>query len=130
MPSRYVIDTERRLVISVGWDRVTCAEVLAHRYQLRSDPNFNPEFNQLADGTAVTALDISMDEAKKIASSSPFSPTSRRAFVASSLVVLGMARMMETYSRIGKDREQVRVFHDRKAALEWLGLEDDFRSIP
>lgn len=123
MPCRYIIDKERLLVISVGWDRVSFAEIKAHREQLAGDPDFNPDFNQLVDGIAVTALDISMEEAKTIASGTVFSPKSRRAFVASSLIILGLARMMETYSRIGKGREEVKVFHDRDAALKWLGLD-------
>jgi hypothetical protein len=72
MPIRYVIDKDRRVVVSIGWDRVSSAEIRAHRDQLANDPDLNPAFNQLVDGTAVTALDISMDEAKEIASR-PFS---------------------------------------------------------
>ena len=119
MPCRYVIDRERRLVISVGWDRVTAAEIKAHREQLARDP----DFNQLVDGMAVTALDISMDEAKTFASGSVFSPTSRRAFVAGNLFILGMARLMETYARMTKGREQVNAFHNRDEAMKWLGLD-------
>ena len=123
MPTRYVIDTEKRLVISSGWDCVTCAEVLAHRKRLVSDPDFDPTFDHLVDGRAVTGLQITMDEAKTIASTSPCSPQSRRALVASSLFVLGFARLMETYSRRVNGREQVCVFHDLPSALKWLGLE-------
>ena len=123
MPARYVIDKERRLVISTGWDRVTCAEILAHRDQLTRDPDFDPDFNQLVDGRAVTALDITLDKANAIASRTPFSPQSRRAFVASDLMILGLVRLMETYAQRTEGREQVRVFHDLPAALQWLGLQ-------
>jgi hypothetical protein len=102
---------------------VTCAEILAHRDQLVNDPRFRPEFDQLVDGRAVTALDITLDEANTIASGSPFSRESRRAFVASNLLILGFARLMETYSRRSEGREQVRVFHSLPPALKWLGLE-------
>ena len=124
MPCRYVIDKERRLVISAGWDCVTTEELKAHRAQLAKDPEFDPDFDQLVDGTAVTNLEISMAEAKVFASQSVFSPRSRRAFVASNLLILGLARLMETYARMGKGREQVSVFHDRATALKWLGLEN------
>src|SRR5579872_3597266 len=123
MPCRYVIKKEQRLVISQGWDRVTCAEILEHRQQLAKDSDFNPDFSQLVDGTAVTTIDVSMHEAKTIAAQTIFSPTSRRAFVAKSPVILGLARIMETYSRISKGREQVKVFHDRNEALQWLGID-------
>lgn len=123
MPARYVIHTEHHLVISTGWDRVSSAEIVAHRDQLHKDPDFNPAFDQLVDGRAVTGLDVSMKEARTIASRTLFSPSSKRAFVASSLAILGMARLMETYSKMSAGREQVRVFHDLLSALQWLGLE-------
>lgn len=123
MPARFVIEKEHRLVISTAWDRVTYAEILAHRDQLVRNFDFNPEFNQLVDGAAVTALDITMDEAKAIAGSSIFSPTSRRAFVASGLSILAMARLVETYSRMRNEREQVKVFRDLDVAVKWLGLD-------
>jgi|SRR5579872_3154529 hypothetical protein len=123
MPCQYVIKKEQQLVISQGWDRVTCAEILDHRRQIAKDSDFSPDFNQLVDGTAVTAIDISMVEAKTVAAQTIFSPKSRRAFVAKSPVILGLARIMETYSRIAKGREQVKVFHDRNEALQWLGID-------
>jgi hypothetical protein len=123
MPFRYVIDIERGLVISTGWDRVTFAELKAHQEQLLSDPDFKPEFNQLVDGTAVTALEVSTDQLKTIANRKFFSRSSRRALLASSLPVLGMARVMELYAKTTGEREQIRVFHDRSSALKWLGLE-------
>ena len=64
MPWRYTIDAERGLVISTGWGRMTFAEMQAHQDQLASDPQFNPEFRQLVDATAITELNISIAEEK------------------------------------------------------------------
>jgi len=58
MPCRYVIDEENRLVISSAWDGVTVAHVDTHQSKLSVDPHFNPDFKQLVEATAVTALDI------------------------------------------------------------------------
>jgi hypothetical protein len=116
MPCRYVIDIEHRLVISTGWDRVTFAEAKAHQDQLVSDPVFNPEFNQLVDGTAATAFDISTEQAKTIAGRRFFAPTAKRAFLASSLHVLGLGRVMEIYAKMTAGREEVRLFHSRAEA--------------
>jgi hypothetical protein len=127
MPCRYVIDAAHGLVITSGWDRVTFADIKAHQDRLANDPDFDPEFNQFVDGTAVTALDISTEEAKLIASRRFFSPRARRAILASSLPILGMARVMQTYTQMAKDREHVAVFHQRDAALKWLGIEWDER---
>ncbi len=52
----------------------------------------------------------------------PFSPKSRRAFVARGLPILGMARLMEAAASRNENREQVRVFYDFSEALKWLGL--------
>lgn len=123
MPCRYVIDVRLGLVISTAWGRVTFAEMKAHQDQLLSDPDFDPTFNQLLDGTAVTALEATPDELKTIVGRRFFSPTSRRAFLASSLPVLGMARVMELYAKREPGREQVCLFHDRESAMKWLGVE-------
>lgn len=123
MPCRYAIDVGIGLVISTGWGRVTFDEMKAHQDQLSSDPDFDPRFNQLLDATAVTELKATPDELKIIVGRRFFSPTSRRAFLASSLPVLGMARLMELYSKIESGREQVCVFHNRESAMKWLGME-------
>ena len=124
MPVQYVIDRERRLVITTAWDRVTFAEARAHQEQLKHDPDFHPDFNQFLDATAVTALDISAEEARTIARNSPhFSASSRRAWIAPSPFLFGMGRMIETYREIAGGAEQFRVFNDREQALKWLGLD-------
>jgi hypothetical protein len=125
MPTRYVIDKERRLVVSSAWDRVSYQEMVTHRNRLRDDPAFNPAYDQLVDGRAVTGLDVSLEQAKEFASTSLFSSHSRRAFVASNLEVLGIARLAEAYSGAPRGREEVRVFYELSAALEWLGLQLD-----
>lgn len=123
MPCRYLIDKERRLVISRGWDRVTFDEMKAHETQLKSDPDFNPEYNQLLDATKVTVLELSIDEAKTMAGRTIFAPGSRRAWVATDPAIYGMGRLMATYHEMGKMPTQVCVFYDLRCALEWLGLE-------
>jgi hypothetical protein len=37
---------------------------------------------------------------------------------------------MEMYAKMTGEREQVRLFHDRASALEWLGLENLPRPLP
>ncbi len=122
MPYRYTIYPERKLVITTGWGCVTFAEMLAHQEQLASDPRFNPEFNQLVDATAVTGSDVSVEEAKRIVNRKVFSSTARRAFLGSGLSVLAAGRLMQAFSHVSKGREQISVFHERDAALKWLGL--------
>src|SRR6516162_10753503 len=119
MPYRYVIDKERRLVVSTGWNCVTFAEAKSHQEQLLNDPDFNPEFNQIVDATAVTALDLSVDEIRTIVNRRIFSPTSKRAFVAAQPFVYGMGRMMTTYIEMSKAISETSMFHDLPSALKW-----------
>jgi len=123
MPVRYVIVKDRRLVVTTASGHVTFAELKTHQDRLLSDPDFNPEFNQLLDGTGVTQLDLSTDEVRMLASRRMFSPLSRRAFVAASPGVFGVARMAEAYFEISGSPSQIMVFSDMASALKWLGIE-------
>lgn len=124
MPCRYVIDKERKLVVSTAWGHVTADEMMVHDDRLRSDPDFSPEFNQLADGTGVESVEGTRDEMRRAAGRSPFSLGSRRAFVAVSTFVYGMERMITTYIEMSKTPSLLGVFHDLPSALEWLGLKN------
>jgi hypothetical protein len=124
MPCRFIIDRDRGLIVTTGWDRVTFPEMKAHQEKLFNDPEFDPRYNQLVDGTAVTAVEASPDQLKSIFDRQFFSPTSRRAFLATSLAILSAARIIEMYAGLTRGREEVRVFHDRQAAMEWLGIAD------
>lgn len=123
MPCRYLIDKERRLIRSTAWDHTTFAEAKAHQDQLKKDPDFNPDFDQLIDVTAITTLDMSIEQAKILGSGSPFfSPTSRRAFVAASPFIFGMARVIQAYAELTGKPQQWNVFYHLSAAQKWLGL--------
>jgi hypothetical protein len=121
MPWNYSIDKERRLIISKAWDRLTFAEARAHEEELESDPDFDPEFNQLIDLTGVTTFDVSTVEAKVLSTRLVFSPKSRRALVATNPQVFGMGRLLESYHIMGKARDETRVFYKREEAMAWLG---------
>ena len=121
MPCHYVIDQQHRLVISTGWGRLTFAEADSYQHQLKNDPDFDPAFHQLLDATAVTALDMSAQQAKILIQRSLFRPTSRRAFVATSPALYGMGRLIAVYGEMACIPQQIAVFYDRQSALEWLG---------
>lgn len=127
MPCTYVIDREKRLVISSAWDRITFAEVRDHQDQLKADPAFNANFNQLVDALAVTTIDATLDEVKRVATVRIFSSSSRRAFVAGSPEVFGVGRLMGAHFGMGRAPQQVNIFYDLPSALKWLGLDEDPR---
>jgi ribonucleotide monophosphatase NagD (HAD superfamily) len=124
MPVHYLLDKERQLVITTGSGRVTFAEARAHQEKLKNDPDFQPQFGQLLDLTAVTGLDLSNQEAQSLARTSPFFATSsRRAWVAPSPFLFGMGRLIGAYREMAGGEEQFRVFYNHKEALKWLGMD-------
>ncbi len=133
MACSYVIYRDRRLVITTGRGRVTLAEITEHRDQLIADADFHPDFNQLIDFTAVTSLDVSMDEAKSVARHPHFSSRSRRAFVATTPDIFAMGRFMAAHDELARGPEHIGVFSALDAALEWLGADpllEAIRSAP
>lgn len=124
MPVRYIIHKQKRLVITTGWDRITFDEAKAHQDQLLNDPDFDPEFNQLLDGTAATDYALAGDQIRLIVSRRVFSPTSRRALVVSSNYAYGIARMLATYYEMSEVASPMSIFHDRDSALKWLGIRE------
>ena len=127
MPMKYEIDGKRRLVISTASQVVTFAEVIAHQDGLLSDPDFDPQFSQFLDGTGVTALDISSEEARTFARRQVFSASSRRAWVSPNPAIFGMGRLIAAYHELSPSATQVHVFRDSCSAWKWLGFEADPR---
>ena len=120
MPASYVIDPTRRLVITRVWGAATEEEVFDHGQRLRSDPQFDPSYRQLADMSEVTEVRVSSRSVETLSRGQLFNPGTRRAFVASNDAVFGMLRKYELHAE--STGQIVRVFRDRKAAEDWLGL--------
>jgi len=123
MPCRYVIDKERRLVITTGEGCVTPAEIKALRNQARGDPDFDREFNEVVDFRAVTAVDINSQQAEELAGTEVFSPNSKIALVVPSPAIFGTGRMYSIYNEMSKVASYVSAFYDLPSALKWLGVE-------
>ena len=110
MPIRYVIDKERRLVLTTGEGIVTFAELKLHQDQLVADPNLDPRFDQLLDFATVTQADVSVEEAKLLARRAVLSPESRRAVIATEKSVFGMFRLAQAYHDMTEGHSHVGVF--------------------
>lgn len=119
MPVSYVIDKQNKLAIGTATGVLTMDEVLESRRQILGDPDFDPSFSQLGDLSSVTKVDLTADQIKMLAETSPFSPASRRAFVGESLEIYGLVRMYEIVRGLRGDR-QIRTFRSREEALAWL----------
>lgn len=125
MPFTYVIDKARRLVVSTGLGCVTFEEIREHQRRLTSDPDFDPQFDQLIDMTGTSRLDLTVDQVKIAASQKIFSSTSRRALVATDPAIFGVGRMLETYYTMASGNERARVLYDKSEALKWLGVKGE-----
>ena len=123
MPLSYVVYREHRLVISTGSGCMTWEEIKERQDQLKTDPDFNPEFNEIVDLRAVTGFDMTSEHARVLARRVLFSFTSKRAFVAANQAVSGVARMWEVFTEISDNPSQIRLFNDLPSALKWLKLD-------
>jgi len=102
MPFSYVVYAKHRLVISPGSDLVTWKEIRERQDQTKTDPEFNPDFNQLVDLRAVTGFDMTSGQTSTPASRMIFSVTSKRAFVAANPAVFGIGTNVGTfYGNVG-----------------------------
>lgn len=124
MPFDYVVHRDLRLVVSTGLDRVSWTEIKARQDQTKTDPNFNPQFDQIVDLRATTSFDMTGEQARGLARRMIFSFSSKRAFVASSPAAFGMGRMWEAFTELSDNPSQIQVFCDLSLALKWLGLEE------
>lgn len=104
----------------------TFEEMLANLKRLATDPEFDPQFNQLSDASLRTDTDLSTDNIRLLYQRRVFSPTSRRAVVAPNPFTYGMARMIQAYVELSNAAMGVKIFRDRASALEWLGTSKEF----
>jgi len=124
MPYIYAVYRENRLVISTGYDCLTWTEIKACQDQTKSDPAFDPEYDQLVDLRAVTSFKMNSEQARVLARRMIFSFTSKRAFIAANPYIVGVARMWEIFTELSDNPSQIRVFYDLPSALNWLGLRE------
>ena len=120
MPTSYDIDPKHGLITSRLWGPVTEDEVHDHNARLRSDPSFVSNYRQLVDMTGVTEIRVGTGMINSTSLDQFFAPGTRRAFVASTDAVFGMARMFALRAEgLG---QVIEVFRDMGKAKEWLGL--------
>lgn len=119
----YIVYKDLRLVVSTGLNCVSWTEIKACQDQTKTDPNFNPEFDQIVDLRATTSFEMTSEQARVLARRMIFSFSSKRAFVASRPAIFGMGRMWEAYTELSDNPSQIQVFYDLSLALKWLRLQ-------
>jgi hypothetical protein len=122
MSVRYSIDVGRGVVHAAFGSRLADQDVQELIGRLLADPDFSPEHDQVVDTSEVTDLQLSSGAIIRLAETGSSSFTGRRAIVAPSPAVFGVARMFEMHRDSGGDR--LRVFRSMTEAHVWLGLGD------
>jgi hypothetical protein len=120
LPATYLIDVERKLVISHAWGAITDDDVREHARMLRSDPLFDPTYRQLVDMSGITEDLVDTNTKQESSRDQLFAPGVRRAWVASADYTFGMARMYAIAAE--RHGQAIGVFRARSDAEEWLGL--------
>jgi hypothetical protein len=121
MPCEFLIDTDRRLVISRGTGTFRYADFLEHMEKLGPDPRFDPEFDHVVDCRKFELIDLTVTQVRYMGNQSIFAATSRRAFVVSSDLQFGLGRMFAAFREVNRGQVTM-VFRDMQEATAWLGL--------
>jgi hypothetical protein len=118
MPLTYTIDVTRRLIIVRARGVLTEADVTRVRDQIRRDQGFDPEYDQLFDASNVEDIALAKEGMARLADTSILAPAVRRAFVATTTLQYGMARMFTSFA--DQRNHITRVFRRLDEAEAWL----------
>jgi hypothetical protein len=114
------IDVGKRLVTTVAEGVLDLTTLIEHTDQLKADPHFDANFDQLADFSAVTNIHLSPGAIRYLAARSIFSPHSRRAAIAPNGLIFALGRVFESYRQLFSGTDEARIFRNKADALEWL----------
>ena len=118
----YTIDVDRGIVISKATAATTVADMKGLFDRLRSDSDFDPSFDHVADYADTRPTHLSSDELREMVELSVFSPTAKRALIVQPGLQYGLARMYQTMS---EESQTMRVFASQAEALKWVEGEAD-----
>ena len=128
MPIISQIDSSLGVVFSTFQGIVTQEDILAQVEKFNTDPAFQPSFNHLVDTRGTTWFNVTGKGMHAISMHSAFNEESRRAIVAATSELFGMARMYRLLRETHKKPDQVREFRSMEAARLWLGLDETTNS--
>ena len=120
MPIHYSIDENRRVIFIRVWGELNDDVMLAEQRRAREDPAFDPGYDQFLDLSQIESLRITSRGVAELVGASRRDPDAKRAFVAPTDVLFGMARMSEIM--LDDAAQQIAVFRTADEARAWLGL--------
>ena len=95
------------------------ADAVSNRENLAKDPDFDPDFSQIADFTQITRVELTAREIHELAQVGIFSPHSRRGFIMRSAHIYGLGRMYEILREM-EGEKRIRAVHTLDEALAWV----------
>ncbi len=121
MPVQHFIDPAMRLVITKCWGTVSRDEVVASLQELKRNPDFSADFQQLIDLSEVSGLKLGFNDMEIIHRLyDPFSNEGRRAVIAPGQgAIYGLSRMYQLLV----DHDHFAIVHNLDSAIVWLGLQ-------
>ena len=121
MPIEYKIDIKQGSIFTRYFGETSDAVIVQNSSNLRSDPDFQPDFDHLIDFSKFVGA-MSAETVRQLAEKRPSGPGSRRAMGVSRDVAYGMGRMYGSLT--SEEGMEFSVFYQVEQAMEWLGIEE------
>jgi len=116
------VDVKQRLVVSTFYGEINDAEVLSVASLIRSHPDFDPNFSEIADFSGVTAGTLSTSAVQELSlRESILSPASMHVAIAPQGHIFGVFRMAQVLAE--QTRPNTAVVRTIDEARKFLGLE-------
>jgi hypothetical protein len=116
----HFVDSSHCVVITTCSGDLTFSEILASLVELRSDPQFDPGFNQLGDLSHVSHVTFGITELQELFQAhDPFSNRGRRAFVTSGF---GNIHDLACAYQLMVPPTRLSLFRSMEEAVSWLDL--------
>lgn len=120
MPASYVIDKQRRLVLTTGTGVVTFEDCKQHQDRLLDDPEFDSTYNQLLDLSRASRVLLNESNIRFLVVRHVFTKPSRRAIVSTDAQLMDLMRNAAELRKQFFGDEDVQFFSSREEALRWL----------
>ena len=122
MGVQLTVDVKQRLVVSTFYGEINDAEVLSVASLIRSHPDFDPNFSEIADFSGVTAGTLSTSAVQELSlRESILSPASMHVAIAPQGHIFGVFRMAQVLAE--QTRPNTAVVRTIDEARKFLGLE-------
>jgi len=118
MPIDFEIYPDLRIVLTIVTGSIDDRMSIDNAVKLGNHPDFDSSFHQIIDVTAITANRLTEDGMEEISRITPFSRSSRRAFIVAENNMVTKAGYFSRLSTIVSDN--IFVTNSREKAYEWL----------